>query len=75
MRTLISTNNPVTLNFAEAVLKAEGIEFFLMDQNMSLMEGSVGIIPRRLCVIDEDYEDAVKALEDAELGHEIERHN
>ncbi len=71
MRTLIATNNPVTLNFAEAVLKSEGILSFIMDQNMSLMDGSVGVIPRRLCVVDEDYEAAAKLLEQAEIGHEL----
>jgi len=75
MRTIIATTNPATLNFAQAVLKSEGIETFIMDQNMSLMEGSIGIIPRRLCVIDEDYGDAVEALTAAELGHEIEPYN
>ena len=71
MRTLIATNNPVTLNFAEAVLKSEGILSFIMDRNMSLMDGSVGVIPRRLCVVDEDYDRAAELLEQAEMGHEL----
>lgn len=73
MRTVIATTNPVTLNFAEAVLKSENIPSFLLDQHQSMIDGSIGIIPRRLCVVDDDYEDAVKVLEQAELGHEIYR--
>lgn len=73
MRTVIATTNPVTLNFAEAVLKSENIPCFLLDQHQSMIDGSIGIIPRRLCVVDDDYEDAVKVLEQAELGHEIYR--
>jgi len=73
MRTIIATNNPVTLSFAEAVLRSEGIPSFVMDEHQSLIDGSIGIIPRRLCVIDEDYEEAITLLEQAELGHEIYR--
>lgn len=73
MRTIIATNNPVTLNFAEAVLKSEGIPSFILDQHQSLIDGSIGIIPRRLCVVDEDYDEAIELLEQAELGHEIYR--
>jgi len=72
MQTVIATTNPATLNFAEAVLKSEGIQSFIMDANMSLVDGSIGIIPRRLCVANSDYDEAVKLLTEAELGHEIE---
>ena len=71
MKTLVATNNPATLNFAEAVLNAEDIPFFVMDQHQSIVDGSIGVIPRRLCVLEEDYQDAVAALKAAELGHEI----
>lgn len=71
MRALIKTVNPVTLSFAEAILKDAGIQSFVMDQHVSIIEGSIGAIPRRLMVIDDDYEAAVRALELAELGDEI----
>ncbi len=73
MITLIATTNPVTLNFAEVLLRSEDIESFIMDANMSLMEGSIGIIPRRLCVVKEDYQAAIELLEAADLGPEIYR--
>ena len=71
MQAVIKTTNPVTLNFAQAVLKETGIECFVMDQHMSLIEGSIGAIPRRLMVISEDHAAAVRALEAAGLGDEI----
>ena len=68
---IIRTNNPVTLSFAQAVLKDSQIEYFIMDQHMSLMEGSVGAIPRRLMVIDEDEFAARRALTLAGLENEL----
>ena len=55
MRVLIKSNNPVQLNFAQALLKDAGIACFLFDEQMSVMEGSLGVLPRRLMVADEDY--------------------
>jgi len=71
MKTILKTTNPATLNFAEAILKAEGIASFIMDQHMSAMEGSIGIIPRRIMVIDEDAEDARKHLSENGLENDI----
>ncbi len=71
MKCIIRTNDLVTLSFAEAILKDSGIEHFVMDQHMSLMEGSVGAIPRRLMVIDDDEAAARRALSLAGLEIEL----
>ena len=71
MIAVLKTVNPATLNFAQAVLKEADIPFFVMDQNVSIIEGSIGIIPRRLMVVDEDAEDAREALRAAGLGDEV----
>lgn len=71
MIAILKTVNPATLNFAQAVLKEADIPFFVMDQNVSIVEGSIGIMPRRLMVVDEDAEDAREALTDAGLGKEL----
>lgn len=71
MIAILKTVNSATLNFAQAVLKEADIPFFVMDQNVSIIEGSIGIIPRRLMVVDEDAEDAREALQVAGLGDEI----
>jgi len=73
MIAILKTVNPATLNFAQAVLKEAEIPFFVLDQNQSVIDGSIGAIPRRLMVIDEDALDAREALSDAGLGKELER--
>lgn len=56
MKELLRTNDVVLLSFLEARLQGEGIEPFILDMNASIVEGSIGILPRRLMVIDEDFE-------------------
>lgn len=51
---LLKTTNPVELSAAQAFLSSEDIEFFVFDVHMSIMEGSIGIFPKRLMVRDED---------------------
>jgi hypothetical protein len=53
-----------SMAFAKALLQGEDIDCFEMDVNMSVLEGSIGIFPRRLMVVDADYEDARVVLED-----------
>lgn len=73
MIAILKTVNPATLNFTQAVLKEADIPFFVMDQNVSIIEGSIGVIPRRVMVVDEDAKDARQAMVDAGLGDELER--
>jgi len=54
MRTLAASNNLVRLNFLAALLRDAGIESFLLDGHVSAVEGSIGAIPRRLAVREED---------------------
>jgi hypothetical protein len=58
MRDVLTTTDPVLLNFAEAVLRDAGIESVVFDSHMSIMDGSLGILPRRLMVTDSDFERA-----------------
>lgn len=64
MKELIRTNNPATLAFAQALLEGEGIDHFVMDVHMSIFEGSIGILPRRLMVRDQDHTPARRAMRD-----------
>ena len=64
MKQLLSTNNPVAIAFAKALLRGEDIDVFEMDVNMSVLEGSIGILPRRIMVADRDYRAAVRTLTD-----------
>ena len=58
MKELVTSNDAVFLSFTQDLLKQEGIDFVLLDKNMSLMEGSIGILPRRLMVSDDCFEEA-----------------
>ena len=62
MRAVLKTNNPVLLNFAEALLADAGIHATVFDSHMSIMDGSLGILPRRLMVSEDDYERARSVL-------------
>ena len=64
MKQLLRTNDPTVIAFAKALLQGEDIACFEMDVNMSALEGSIGILPRRIMVADEDYRAAVRALSD-----------
>ena len=62
---LLRLNDSVKLSFLEALLCDGGIECFVLDQYMSILEGSASAIPRRLMVLDEDAESARHILREA----------
>ncbi|MCH9809117.1 MAG: DUF2007 domain-containing protein [Alphaproteobacteria bacterium] len=68
MRELLRTNDPVLMNFIESLLGEAGIEAVILDGNMSVLEGSIGAIPRRILVTDENETAARQLLRDADLG-------
>lgn len=71
MRELVRTNNAVVLSAIEALLKGADIEFLIVDRNMSVLEGSIGIFPRRILVSEDDWPPARRLLTDAGFGHEL----
>lgn len=73
MKEVIRTNDPSVVSFVTYELKEAGIEPFVFDINASILEGSIGILPRRIMVIDEDYSKARAVVHDAGLGHELEK--
>jgi Putative prokaryotic signal transducing protein len=68
MREIIRSNDPILLSFAQVILRDAGVDAVLMDQNMSVMEGSIGILQRRLMVARADWHPARRVLLDADLG-------
>jgi hypothetical protein len=64
MKELLRTNDPTVIAFAQALLDGEDIEWFEWDVNMSILDGSLGILPRRLAVRDGDLARAERALRD-----------
>ncbi|MDZ7713816.1 MAG: DUF2007 domain-containing protein [Rhodovibrio sp.] len=65
MRELLRTNDPVKLSWIQALLADAEIETLVLDTHTSIVEGSIGAIPRRLCVLAEDLERARRVLDDA----------
>jgi Putative prokaryotic signal transducing protein len=73
MEELIRTNDLVLISFVEALLRDAGIEALVLDQNMSVIEGSLGVLPRRVLVPSDRAAEARKLLTDANVGGELER--
>lgn len=65
MKELLRTNDPIRLSWLVALLADDGIEAIVLDTHTSLVEGSIGAIPRRLMVNDEDAARARRVLADA----------
>lgn len=68
MQELFRSNDLVLISFVDALLSEAGIEHALLDGNMSIVEGSVGILPRRMLVAKNQWEQALRILQDAGLG-------
>ncbi|MCR9108365.1 DUF2007 domain-containing protein [Marivita sp. XM-24bin2] len=62
MEELLRTNDITLIPLARAVLEDEGIDSFELDVNMSVLEGSIGILPRRLMVRSDELDDAKRVL-------------
>ncbi|HEY7580010.1 MAG TPA: DUF2007 domain-containing protein [Acetobacteraceae bacterium] len=65
MRVLATSNDPVRLSFLTALLADAGVDAFVLDAHTSAVEGSIGAIPRRLAVKQEDEARARRVLAEA----------
>jgi len=71
MREIVRTNDAVLITAIEALLKGAGIPHMVLDQNMSVLDGSIGMLPRRIVVENDYVVRARRLLVDAGLGHEL----
>ena len=71
MRELVRTNDMVLVSAIGALLDGANIHHVVLDQNMSIVEGSLGLLQRRILVNDEDNRAARQLLTDAGLAHEL----
>jgi len=55
MKELLRTTDPTVIPYAKVLLANEDIEAFELDVHMSALEGSIGILPRRLMVRERDH--------------------
>lgn len=68
MRELVRTTDPVLISWLEAALRAEGIEPLVLDLHMSVLEGSVALLPRRVMVVGDDFAAARSILSHAPVS-------
>lgn len=71
MHELIRTNDPVTISFVESLMKDAEISCFVADRDMSILEGSLGLLPRRILIDDTKAAFARRIIRDAGLGDEL----
>lgn len=64
MKELLRTTDPTIIAFATALLQGEDIDAFPVDVHMSVLEGSIGILPRRLFVPESDWRRACRVMSD-----------
>jgi DNA-binding MltR family transcriptional regulator len=67
MQELMRTNDITLTALVRALLDEAGIPMFELDVNMSVLEGSIGILPRRVMVAERDYDRVLRILSDNEV--------
>src|SRR6266480_2823716 len=70
VRELVRTNDIVLVSAIGALLDGANIHHLVLDQNMSIIEGSLGVLPRRILVHEDDNREARQILADAGLAPE-----
>jgi hypothetical protein len=71
MQEILRSNDPVLLSFVRATLNDEAIEHVVLDNNMSVLEGSLGILQARVLVPEAEAVRARRALTERGLAHEL----
>jgi hypothetical protein len=71
MKELVRTNDIVLISAVGSLLDGANIKHLVFDQNMSVLEGSVGILAQRILVPDDDLGAARALLTDAGLANEL----
>ena len=68
---LVRTNDIVLISFIESLLTQAGVAFFVADQHMSAVEGSLGFLPRRILVDAREHQRARRLMQEAGLSGEL----
>ncbi len=67
MKDILRTTDPTAIAFCTALLRAEDIDCFVLDVHMSILEGGIGLFPRRVVVADRDAFRARAVLRDNDV--------
>ncbi len=67
MKEIIRTTDPTIIAFCTALLRAEDIDCFVLDVHMSVLEGGIGLFPKRLVVAQRDVFMARAVLRDNDV--------
>jgi hypothetical protein len=68
---ILRTNDLVLISVIESILTAERVAYFVADQNMAAVEGSLGFLPRRIMVDRREEGRARRVLAEAGLAGEL----
>jgi hypothetical protein len=68
---ILRTNDLVLISVIESILRAERVAFFVADQHMAAVEGSLGFLPRRILVDTREERRARRAIAEAGLAGEL----
>jgi len=71
MKELLRSNDAVLLSYVSSLLEEDAIGFMVADANMSVLEGSLGVLPRRILVESDKIGQARRILTEAGIGHVI----
>lgn len=71
MKELFRSNDAVLLSFVDAILSDAGVTHQIADGHMSVVEGSLGVLPRRMLVAEDEFSKACRLLKDADLAHVV----
>jgi hypothetical protein len=71
MKELLRSNDAVLISFVSALLEEARVGFEVADQNMSVLEGSIGALPRRVLVEEDQLSRARRILTEAGIGHAL----
>jgi hypothetical protein len=71
VRELVRTNDLVLISAIEALMRGADIDYVVLDQHMSVLEGSLGMLPRRILVAEDQAARARRLMQEAGLGHEL----
>ena len=71
MSEILRSNDLVLISAIEALFKAANIDYFIADQHISGLEGSIGAFPRRVLVETEVLDRARRLLTEAGFGAEL----